>query len=157
MKKPHGDDAAEIRRRMRSIRGELSSDVRGITARARELADWKYHVRRHPWTAMAVTALAGYMFVPRRKEIISPDAATLAKLADQDRLVVERAPKAKSRGGFADMLIAPITAMLLRSAGNYVSMKFGEFVQSKAEQADDAPEKSAAPPSPTPAAGRRPR
>ncbi|MEX0703689.1 MAG: hypothetical protein WD069_16450 [Planctomycetales bacterium] len=154
MKQQPAEGAAEIRRRMKVIRGELSGDIEGIAAQARDLADWKYHVRRHPWGVMAVVAAAGYLFVPRRKEIISPDAATLAKLADQDRLVIEREPKAKSRGGLADMLIAPITAMLLRSAGNYLSMKFGELLQDKADQSGAEPELRAAPP-PSPA--QRPR
>lgn len=156
MNDKHADDSAEeIRRRMRAVRGRLAADIDGISARTRELADWKYHVRRHPWAAMAVVAAAGYLFVPRRKEIIRPDAATLAQLADQDRLVVEREPKAKSRSSLADMVMAPIVAILLRSAGNYLSMKFGELLHKTAEGEETPGEDAARAPSPAPA-GRTP-
>lgn len=91
------EDAERIRREMARIRSEIDHNVEDIVDNARILADWRYYVHAYPWAAAAAALAAGYLLVPRRIEIVSPDAETLLDLARRNRIVVEANPRREKR------------------------------------------------------------
>lgn len=61
------EDARKLRRRMRSIRHELPSDVRQARTEVHNLIDWKYYVRTYPQFILPTVALAAYSLVPQSR------------------------------------------------------------------------------------------
>jgi hypothetical protein len=57
-------DAEDIQRQMRSVRSHLSADVNELVENARDMADWRYYVRRYPWASVAAAAAVGFLLVP---------------------------------------------------------------------------------------------
>lgn len=55
----------EIRQRMEALRNNIRLEWRGTTREAKELVNWKTHVRRHPGVAVGIAALAGFLVAPR--------------------------------------------------------------------------------------------
>src|SRR6478736_4691247 len=104
--------AAEIRQRMAQVRANLLRSTDGLKHNAQTLTDWRYHVRRHPWLTLGAAGVVAFLAVPRRAAPApSPvDAETLARLAEQRRVVV--AP-AESRSGGPSLLNS-----LATTAGN---------------------------------------
>ena len=86
--------ADAIRREMAAIRSDLHEDVHDLVETARQMSDWRYYVRRFPWMSVAAAAAVGFLVVPSRLEVTSPDPDSLAELARQKRLVVK--PKAEA-------------------------------------------------------------
>ena len=109
------DGPADIQQQMARIRRELHDDVEEVVEQAKELADWRNFVKSHPWLMVGAAAAVGFMVVPRRLNVISPDAATLAKLAKQNKLVVKAKPDMQKQGGIAAPLISFASAAILRS------------------------------------------
>lgn len=101
------DSADEIRRRMAELRRELSSDVREVGQNARVMADWRFYVRRFPWAMVGIAAAAGFMLIPRRKEVqvISPDPNALAEMFRKEQLRVETPARAKESQGLVKSLM----------------------------------------------------
>ena len=88
----------EVRDEMAALRNEVSTDVSGVLGSARELADWRYYVRRFPWQCLSVATLAGFWLVPRRAEVITPDPDALLDLAAEDRVVIAEKPELQATG-----------------------------------------------------------
>lgn len=122
--------ADEIRREMSQLRGQLGSDVDGLAGHARQLVNWRHYVRAFPWGAVAAAAAVGYAIVPRRLEVIRPDAETLRQLAEEERLVVEPKSSRNKRSGTLASLARMTGHMLFRAglayAGQQVGQVFGE-------------------------------
>lgn len=59
--------AEAIKQRMAQIRSELPYGVDEARNRVRELADWKYHMSRHPLPILAAAAVVGYLVVPKKQ------------------------------------------------------------------------------------------
>jgi len=129
------DEACEVRQRLAELRCSLDEDVTQVSKSAHAMADWHYYPRRFPWMTFALAATAGYLLVPKRTEIISPDAETLAKLAKSDQLVVTRKPKAEATSdGLANYLIAMVSASVLRAGMAYLKNNINSL-QSSRQQA----------------------
>lgn len=123
------DNAADqLRRQMAMVRRDLGADIRGVADHARELTDWRSYVQKAPWAGLAIAAAAGFMAVPRRLNIDTVDAATLARLAKQNRLVVESKPKAAAKTGSATVMFRLLSGILLRSAFGFATQKAAEFM-----------------------------
>ncbi len=118
----------EIRRQMHSIRQQLPQEMDGIVVGARQLVDWKHYVRRFPWGSLAAAAAAGYLSVPRRVEVQRPDPETLAKLAKQQRLVVEPRSRVEEKPGLLESAVNFAGNMLLRAGMAYVGQRIGGIV-----------------------------
>ena len=74
------DDQAEaISRRMAELRCALTGNVQAVSHSAHVMTDWTFYVRRFPWATVALAAVAGYLLVPKKKNIISPDQEALRK------------------------------------------------------------------------------
>jgi hypothetical protein len=53
-----------IRKRMNEIRNSLPYEVDDARRRLKELSDWKYHFRRHPYALMGLGLTLGFLLVP---------------------------------------------------------------------------------------------
>ena len=81
------DDQVEILcERMAELRHALTGDIRNVSRSARVMSDWTFYVRRFPWATVAVAGLAGFLLVPRKKAIISPNQDALAELVRKKHL-----------------------------------------------------------------------
>lgn len=131
---PTAETAQEIRRRMAAVRREMDESVDEIVENARELVDWRYYVKTYPWATVAVAAAAGYMVVPRKLHVMRPDAATLAQLAKEHRLVVENeTPEARSPG-FIGSVVTMAGSLAMRAALAYVGQQMGKIVAQEAAE-----------------------
>lgn len=117
--------ADQLRQQMAMVRRDLGVDIRGVAAQARELTDWRSYVQKAPWAGLAIAAAVGFMAVPRRLNIDTVDAATFARLAKQNRIVVDSKPRA---AGSATVMIRLLSGILLRSAFGFATQKAAEFM-----------------------------
>ena len=120
-------DADRICREMEQLRGELKEEYGAIVRGARVLADWHYYVQTFPWACLGAAAAVGYLAVPRRLEIMSPDADTLAKLAKSNRLVVKQKPEVHERSGIAGSLLTLAANAAIRAGLAYAGQQSGKF------------------------------
>lgn len=146
MTDPLHDEADALRLQMASVRGTLDENVRGLVENANELAekarnltDWRYYVKAAPWGAVGAAAAVGYLLVPRRIQIIQPDADEIAKLAKRHQIVVEHAAKAEAKqGGPAQLVMTMLANAMLRAVTAYVSQQAGKaFGQQVADKPQD--------------------
>ncbi len=126
---PH-DRAAEIRKTMDSIRGQLDKDLGKVQTSARTLLDWHFYIRNYPWACLGGAALIGYLVVPRKLEIQAPDVEALEKLARRHHLVVEQRPKAEEKSGFVAGAFGFLTTLVLRTAMMHLGNRLGEIFES---------------------------
>jgi hypothetical protein len=136
---PRGVSPENIQRQMADIRERLHQHVEDIVEDARTLVDWRHYVREYPWICFGAAAALGLFVVPRRLEIMRPDAETLAQLARQERLVIE--PKAqvkKEERGAVGALLAWAGGMLLRTGMQYAGQQLAaSFRQSAIQNAQE--------------------
>lgn len=132
------EEAAAIQQEMARIRSDLHSDVAGLVENVRVMTDWRHYVRRYPWACVGGAALIGYMLTPRRVEIVSPDAATIAKLAARNQLVVQQKAKAEPKSSLAASAMSMVASLALRAALAYASQQAGKLVGVGAAQATSA-------------------
>jgi hypothetical protein len=127
------DGAREIRQRMAGLRRELEldarkleADVQSVSRSARELADWRFYVERFPLAAAAGAAIVGYMIVPRRPQVIVPDADTLAQMAKNNQVWVKtgRAKPVEKERGLMGGLVALAMTAAGRMAMNWATEQF---------------------------------
>jgi hypothetical protein len=124
---------------MAIIRQDLHTDVGEVVERARELVDWRIFVRNHPWLTIGTATAVGFLLVPKRLEVIRPDPATMARLAEQNRFVVNSNGQAVRRPGLVGSLLNAAVAAGVRSlvtmAGNYALASGVPHLASRAEMA----------------------
>lgn len=142
--------AEQIRRTMAYIRRELDVDVADVEQSARTLLNWRYYTQNYPWACLAVASAVGYLVVPRKLEIHSPDPKTLEKLARDRHLVVEQKPKAEAKGGLIGTAFSFISGLVLKTA----MTQLGHQVASMMDNNSKAQKKE--PPPVRPASGHRP-
>lgn len=104
---------------MAQVRKAVRSDVQNIADSTREMSDWRVYVRRYPWVMVGGAAVLGYLIVPRRLNLISPDADALRELAKRNNLVVKSEPHRAARPGIAKTALAIIANAAIRSAVAY--------------------------------------
>lgn len=105
------DSAEAIRRRMAELRHELTSDVDEVSRGARELASPLYYVRRFPWVVVAAAAVVGYLLIPKKRQVVTPDPEVLAELVRKQQIKVEptKASAADSQGVVRSLLVLGLT------------------------------------------------
>jgi hypothetical protein len=125
----HDDSAEKIRRRMAELRRELECDVREVRRRAGVMKDWTFYVRRFPWAVAAVAGAAGFLLIPRRKEIIKPDPAMLAEMVKKQQLRVQPIPSEKEKQGILKPLLLTAITWAARAGAAYLTqqIKDGAF------------------------------
>lgn len=120
-------EAREVVERMATLRRELDSDVEHVAESARAMTDWTFYVRRFPWVAVGVAAVAGYLLVPRKKTNVAPTAEQLAALVKNKEFVAAATNQLKPPQSLLAGLAATLAAMAVRAALSYVT----EQVRSK--------------------------
>ena len=139
-------DVEALRREMATVRSnldenvhELTENARQLAADARNLADWRYYVKTAPWGAVGAAAALGYFIVPRRIQIVQPDADEIAKLAKRHQIVVEHKAKAEAKqGGPAQLVMTMLANAMLRAVTAYVSQQAGKVLgQQTAEKSQE--------------------
>ncbi len=62
---------------MAEVRRDVDANTAEVFNRAREMADWRYHVRKYPKLSLAAAAAIGYLVVPtkRRRAAVGQYAA----------------------------------------------------------------------------------
>lgn len=114
------NQAEEVARSMRQLRKELDEDVHQIKRSAATLTDWQYYIRNYPWLSIGAASLVGYLLVPRKLEIQSPDAETLSKLARKNRLVVEHQPEKQASHGGLQSAASFLTGLVVKAVAAQV-------------------------------------
>lgn len=120
------EKAHNIRQRMAAVRVHLDEDVDGIIDGADRMRDWRNYVASFPWASLGVAAALGFMVVPRKLEIVSPDADTLEKLAKSNRLVVEHKPRGERKRGLVQTAFSLASHTLLRAGIAYLGQQVGK-------------------------------
>jgi hypothetical protein len=136
------DRAKQIRRTMACIRRELDEDVGEVEQSARTLLNWRYYTQNYPWACVAAATAIGYLVVPRKLEIHSPDPKTLEKLARRRHLVVEQNPKAEAKGGAVGAAFSFISGLVLKTAMAQIGVQLASMMQPQKESpmpADTSP------------------
>lgn len=118
--------AEEIQRQMRSVRDQLHQNVDDVAESTRELADWQTYVKQYPWLCLGAAFAAGFIAVPKKINMISPDADTLLELANRHKLVVEPKPKASKGAGIGGNLLKLVGTIAVRSALGYAGHFIGK-------------------------------
>lgn len=121
------DRAKEIRDEMEELRRDLDLSVDEASATARQWSDWRYVVKRYPWATAGVVAAIGFLIVPSRPRIISPDAETLIQLAKKHKLVLGEEPKKPTAS-----LTGKVAALVLAAAGRTAMAYMTEQVKNAA-------------------------
>jgi len=120
--------ADQLRQEMRRVREDIREDVQDVVEGAQDLTDWKTYVRSHPWPCIAVAVAAGYLLVPSKTYIHSPDASELKKLAASNKLVVKQSPVAQPSNSMFGALISLGMTTVGRAALNYLGEQAGKML-----------------------------
>ncbi|GIX00452.1 MAG: hypothetical protein KatS3mg111_3784 [Pirellulaceae bacterium] len=136
--------AEKIRAEMRSLRRDFVESAEELTISTREMTDWRTYVQRYPWLSIGACAALGYLLVPKRVEVVSPDVTTLMKMAKRHKLVVEPQPKAAAKTGVAATVLGLLGNAVFRAGLSYLGQQVGkvavpEAAQSVAEGSPHAP------------------
>lgn len=115
------DEARDVVERMAAMRRELDTDVHHVAESAKAMTDWTFYVRRFPWAAVGVAAVAGYLLVPRKKSVVTPTAEQLAALVQNKEFVAAATSQLKPPRSLLAGLGATLAAMAARAALNYVT------------------------------------
>lgn len=106
---------------MEAVRCDLADDVGDVVRSARGMLDWRGCVRRHPWACLGAVAALGYLVVPRKAQVVSPDVDTLLELAKRNKLVVKPDREAQKGGGLLGTLLGMGAKAAVRGATAYLS------------------------------------
>jgi hypothetical protein len=127
--------ARAVVERMAALRRELDSDVHDVTESARAMTDWTFYVRRFPWAAVGLAAVAGFLLVPRKKTTVTPTAEQLAALVKNKEFVAAATNQLKPPQSLLAGLAATLAAMAARAALGYIS----EQIRAKSANAKREP------------------
>lgn len=120
-------EADGIQKQMSRIRFDLDENVEKVVEQTKEMVDWRSFARRHPWLTAGAAATLGYLMIPQRLRIISPDADTLAKLAKQNKLVVKPKPDVRKQAGVVAPVVNFVAAAAMRSLVHAAGQHFGRL------------------------------
>jgi len=128
---------------MQDVRQDMGAEVKDIVHGARQLTDWRYHVRTHPWACVAGAFALGFLVVPARK------AAAAAKDANFDQLIAHLKNQGLdvtggrmasfAPGGMLGRVLAAAGPIVARSAINAVAQRLAAANDSAAERSPSHP------------------
>ena len=142
-------EADALRAEMAGVRSLLDENVHqvvegvhGIVEGARNLTDWRYYVKSVPLGAVAAAAAVGYFSVPKRTQVVRPDAEELAKMARDHRVFLDTKPHAETKSkGPAQIVFTMLANAALRAGTAYVSQQAGKMMGKQA--AEPSPDEQA--------------
>jgi hypothetical protein len=119
---------------MAQIRCNLHEEMQEIVENAREMTDWRHYVKAYPLASAGLAAAVGYLVVPRRLEVRSPDLKTLQKLAERNQLVLGTQPQGKQRASLGKQVFSFAASLAVRGLMAYAGQQAGKiFGQQAAE------------------------
>jgi hypothetical protein len=134
------DERAEsIRRRMAELRRELAIDVRDVGRSARAMTNPSFYIRRFPWATMAIAAAAGFLLIPRKKQVIYPDPDTLAELVRKKQVKLDTSQAAKGSKGLLETVAVMGLSWAARTGLNYVTQQLTTAAAKKANEPKPQP------------------
>ena len=104
--------ADEILEQMATVRRQIHERSDEVVTSTKELTDWRFYVRRHPWASVIAAAVIGYAIVPGKTKSGAEDFA-----GDTDD------PSAASR---AEELTSALLGAVTRAAVAHVSRTLGD-------------------------------
>jgi hypothetical protein len=147
------DSADEIRRRMAELRRDLALDVREVSRNARVMTDWRFYVRRFPWAMVGVAAVAGYLLIPKRKEVkvIAPDPDALAQMFKKEQLKLQTPAGRKESPGLMKSIVLMGLSWAAKAGANYMGEQLRTAAANRAHESHEAarPTPTEAPRTPT--------
>ncbi len=112
---------------MQQVRHSIHDDVEGVVHNARQMTDWRHHVRVHPWASLALAAAAGYLAIPQRKHVVKPDTDKLLELMRDKKLVVQ--PPSVPKPSLLSQGMSIVSGILIRSAGVYAGQQISKILE----------------------------
>lgn len=131
------NDPEEIRKRMATIRRELVEDAENVVEQAKELANWKNFVAKHPFLTVSAAVAVGFLIVPKRLNVMSPDSKTLEKLASRNRLVVSPKTDVRRQAGTLSPIVSLLAGAILRGGLNMAGQHFSSLLASKTNSSNE--------------------
>ena len=117
----------DIRREMVAARAALAHDAHAAVADARTLADWRHHLRAHPWLFCGCAAAVGFLIVPRRER---SKAAPIVECAVPQLPPVDQ-PQSK---GLAATALGLAATFMAKQSLNYLMRRGVEWLELHAAQ-----------------------
>jgi hypothetical protein len=127
------DEVETIARRMAELRRELTTEVREVSRGARVMTDWRFYVRRYPLAIAGLAAAVGFLVVPKKKAVISPDQEALAELVRKKQLRLDVDHKQEKPGVVRTLVMLAATAAAKIAMG-YVSERMRTVAAEKAHR-----------------------
>ena len=91
------NEIEEIRRQMAQIRHDLHQDVSSVVSGVSEVVsevseamDWRSVLRSHPYMLVGAALAAGYLIVPRRKQVNLPPQSVLGNGVLQETISTKK-------------------------------------------------------------------
>ncbi len=104
--------ASAIKQRMAEIRTELPYSADEARQRVRQLADWKYHLAKHPLPVLAAASVVGYLLVPSRR---TPERVVI------ERPVAQPQHREPAKKGLVGGVLGAIATIALKQAASVAS------------------------------------
>lgn len=123
------DRAEQIQRTMQVIRRELDHDFDQVKQSATQLTDWRYYIRNHPWACVGLAAAIGYVVVPRKLHVQSPDLKTLEKFARKNHLVIENKSDQNEKPGVVRTAVTFLSGLALRAVTAQLVQKLASGIE----------------------------
>lgn len=120
--------AETIRKDMQHLRCEIADDIEEVRASARQMTDWRSYVQRYPLVSVGMAMAAGYLIMPKRLEVMSPDVETLLKLAKHNKLVVQNDVKSRAKTGLAATLLELVGGAAVRAGVALAGQRLSKLV-----------------------------
>jgi hypothetical protein len=113
------NEVLAVEREMVALRRDVHARGAAVVASAKALADWKRHVRAHPWILLGVATIAGYALVPRKPRVVCSE---IKANGGTKRVVVSSEP---ANAGLGAMTFNTLGNAVLRVGAAFIEKELG--------------------------------
>jgi len=124
---------AELRRDLTTDVREVSRTTREMASAAREMVSPLYLIRRFPWASAALAAAVGYMLVPKKKQVVTPDPEMLAELVRKQQVKLDTSKASGDSAGLLRSLAVMGITWAARTGMNYAVQQLTTAAANKAQ------------------------
>ena len=93
-----------------------------------------FYIRKFPWATLAVAAAVGYILVPKKKQVISPDPEMLAELVRKQQVRLDSSQAAKSSQSMLQSLAVMGLTWAVRAGMSYITERLTAAAMNKKEK-----------------------
>ncbi|HYO24456.1 MAG TPA: hypothetical protein VEQ85_05855 [Lacipirellulaceae bacterium] len=135
------DDAERIRQQMQHVRRDMDAGMQDIKLGAKQLSDWRYYVRQHPWACVGSAFALGFLVTPARRKMLPGANVDMKALVEQLQAhgVSVGGKTTTASGGLAARLIAMAGPFLLRNASSILAQRLQAAGKQRAAQSSELP------------------